>query len=136
MSTKTKAAGVLLLVWAALSGCARNDDKSTEGAVESAVNQGRTSFHTYAFGGAGVSAKSRVRREISADGTEALHGTTEVTLPRARDPFVLVESAEIDASGRLAFAMAELRSGPQGLDFVRSVRLDAARGTVSVRDGK
>jgi hypothetical protein len=136
MNTKTLAAGICFLAAAALSGCARSEQKGMGGAPESAQEGVRASSHTFAFGGAGVKATSRVERLVRADGSEVLHGSTQVTTAGTAQPLVLVEDAEIDSSGRLSLATSELRAGPQGLETVRSVQLDAEHGTVTVRDAK
>jgi hypothetical protein len=135
MKTKRMAAG-LVVMCALLSGCARDDWKSAGGAAEAAAESGRTSSHTFAFEMAGIMASSRVEHRVVSGGGEALHGTTSVTLAGAAHPVVLDETAQIDASGRLVLATAELRSGPHAAQLVRSIRLDAAAGAVKVRDEK
>jgi hypothetical protein len=119
-----------------LLGCNRSEGGGGGERAACARPAERNVSSSFAFGAAGVSASSRVDRRLSADGGEALHGTTEVTLPGEAHPLLLEESADIDASGRLVTATAELRRGPRGAELVRSVRLDAARGRVTVRGAR
>jgi hypothetical protein len=126
----------LVVVCALAAGCSRDDLRNTGGAAEAALESTRSSSHTFAFEMAGITASSRVERRASAGGAEMLHGTTSVALPGAPHPLLLEETAQLDASGRLVLATADLRSGPQAAHSVRSIRLDAAAGTVKVRDEK
>lgn len=136
MKANVIAAG-MMVVCALLSGCARPDSTNNGGAAGAVVvEDGKTSSHSFAYEVAGIVASSRVDRRAAPGGAEALHGMTSVTLPGAAHPAVLDETAQIDASGRLLLATAELRSGPQGAHMVRSVRLDPSAGTVTVRDEK
>ncbi len=130
-TTKAMASGMLVVLTAIL-GCSRGDAHADQGALQVARQAGAVSSHSYAFGGAGVKASSRVERQITANGGEVLRGTTEVTISGAAHPTVVHEVAELDASGRLVRATSELRTG--ATEVVRSVELDAIKGTVTVRD--
>lgn len=86
---------------------------------------------SFSFRAAGVTAVTHVDRRAAPGGGETLRGTTTVGFSGEPHPMSLVESAELDATGRLVLAMAELRRGTG--ELVRSVRLDAAGGRVTVR---
>ena len=135
MKTMKLAVG-LVVVCALAAGCGRDDLRNTGGAAEAASADARTMSHSFAFESAGITASSRVERRVEGGGAEAIHGVTLVTLSGAAHPLVLDETALLDASGRLVLATAELRTGPQAEDAVRAIRLDAATGTVTVRDDK
>lgn len=129
-TTKAMASG-LLVVLAALTGCDRGDARAEHGAP-AAAQAARVSSHSYAFGSAGVKASSRVERLWAANGGEVLRGTTEVMLAGAAHPAVVVEKVELAADGRLVRATSELYMDAHAL--VRSVEIDAAKGSVTTRD--
>lgn len=132
-NTKALASGMLVVLSMAL-GCGRGDARVTPGAPDTARQAARGTSHSFAFGAAGARAVSRVERQLSANGGEMLRGTTEVLLAGAAHPEVVVEEAEIDASGRLVRATSELRAGAHRTTVVRSVDFDAVKGRVTVRD--
>ncbi len=135
MKTKAMAAG-MIAVFASVLGCAHHDGAGEASASEIHGQSSHTGVHSFAFGAGGVSATSRVERTVRSDGAEVLHGVTEVRLPGEAHPMVLRETAEIAATGRLIDATSELRSGLHARDLVRAVHMDAANGTVAVRDAK
>src|SRR5690349_20053771 len=112
-TTKVLTSGVLTALCMVL-GCGRGEDRALHGAQVELV-AGKGSSQSFALGAAGARAESRVDRQVAADGSEVLHGTTEVSLDGAAHPEVVTEDAEIDASGRLVRATSELRSGAHGL---------------------
>lgn len=134
MNSKSIVAGLYFGVLAASLGCGRSEAQGIESAA--AVSPLRSSLSSFAFSGAGVNATSRVERSTRVGGGEVLKGATEVISSTAPSRLVLGERAEIDATGRLVLATAELRSGSAQGDLVRSVELDAARGSVTVRDAR
>ena len=133
MRTNKTAAKLLACAVAlgALAGCTKNDEGRGQGVSEAPA--ARTSAHSFAFGAGEVRAQALVNRRVAPRGAEALESTTELWLGGAH-PLVLVEEAEIDASGRLQTATAELFAGPAASELVRSVQLDAKAGDVTVRD--
>ncbi len=135
MRTKAMAAG-LFAVLVSVFGCARHDGIGEASASEIQARSNHTAVHSFAFGAGGVTAQSRVEHSVRHDGVEVLRGSTEVRLPGEAHALVLRESAELDATGRMITATSELRSGVRAQDLVRVVEMDAAHGTVSVRDAK
>jgi len=139
MKSKGIVAALSLALLAASSGCARADAKGRGDGDGTTLESRRSSAHTFVFSGAGLNASSRVERTVQADGGELLRGSTEVTPAGAAQRLVLTERAEISAEGRLLLATAELRLGPPGGatagTVLRSVRVDAVRGRVTVNDG-
>lgn len=133
MGTKTIVVGLVALL-VGLSGCAQNGASGNTGSSAIQGDSARTSESAFAFGTGSVRAESRVSRAVAANGNEVLHGTTEVRLEGEPHPLVIEETAEIDASGKLLLATAELRSGRRGQDLVRSVRIDAQSGVVTTND--
>jgi hypothetical protein len=123
-------AALALAVLPLTSGCAV-DPRPID--APSAGGNAQTAFYSFAFSAAGISASSGAERRATAQGGEVLHGTTEVGLPGGAHPLTLAETAELDAAGRLVLATSELRRGVGGGELVRSVRLDAARGLVTIR---
>ncbi|MFO0591418.1 MAG: hypothetical protein U0441_27970 [Polyangiaceae bacterium] len=130
MKTKTMVVGLFALLCGALSGCA---SKGSDGASSAAADR---AVHSFTFGGAGLSAQSRVERTFREGGGEMLAGTTEVRLPGEPHPFVVRETATLDAAGRLQTATSELRAGQRAEDVMRTVLFDAAAGTITIRDAK
>ncbi len=72
-------------------------------------------------------ARARVTRSIQPDGSETLHGETEITLGAAGRRCI-VEDARLDRSGRLT--SADVASGACGAEPGSRVHLDPARGVV------
>ncbi len=135
MRTNKTAAKLLAcaLALGALAGCTMNDRGRGQGVSETA--EARTSAHSFAFGAGEVRAQSLVNRRVAASGAESLESRADLWLGGAH-PLVLVEKAQIDASGRLQAATAELLAGPAASELVRSVQLDAKAGNVTVRDSR
>lgn len=138
MKTNAITVGLIGLVCALSVGCARGDgaapSQGGSAAAQGAAATTRASTHSFAYAASGASAASRVERVVRGDGAETLLGTTELTVAGATHPMVLVETADLDASGHLTGATAQLSTGPHGRDLLRAIRLDAARGTVTVND--
>lgn len=132
-TTKAMASGMLVVLSVVL-GCGRGDAHATPGPPGTMQEAEKGGAHTYAFGASGVKAESRVERRLAAGGGEVLRGTTEVTLADGALPAVVTEEAELDASGRLVRATSDLFLGAHRK--ARSVVLDAARGSVTVRDDR
>lgn len=133
MGTRAMVAGLWAIVLG-LGGCGHRDGAPAEERAEHASEKSRTTESSFVFGTGSVRAESRVARSVALDGSESLHGVTEVRLGGEPHPMVLTEHAEIDASGRLVAASAELRAESRAATLVRSVRLDASRGLVTVND--
>jgi hypothetical protein len=122
---------VMALGGSLLAGC--GSDTSAAAASKAPANEacdarGRAGSHVYVFTGS-AGAHSRVERTVRADGSEVLSGETVL---RAGEGKVL-ESAEIDASGRLVYA--DVSAVDASGATLRRTLLDAARGAVFVQDG-
>lgn len=133
-TTKAMASGICLLL-AMAAGCSRGDSTGDPLRMPDTVNvpsfeMGRDA-HSYTFGGPGAHAISRVDRQLMAGGRELLRGTMEVALADAA-PAVVSETAELTATGKLVRATSTLSTGASAP--LRSVTLDAVRGSVTVRD--
>ena len=131
MKTKTLTVGLFALLFGVLSGCASKSSDSASPPVST-----DRAVHSFTFGGAGITAQSRVERASHEGGGETLDGTTEVRLPGEAHPFVVHEIATLDRTGRLVTATSELRTGLHAEDVLRTVQLDAGDGTITVRDAK
>lgn len=133
---KAAAATAGLLFGVALVGCSQGDAPLSRGDSSLSSRGEGASSHFFSFGTAGARATSHVKKRVAATGGESLEGSTELWPAGASHPMILRETAEIAPSGRLVSATAELRGGARGADLIRSVHLDASRGTVKVADGE
>jgi hypothetical protein len=124
-SSKTSTFTALVLVGFGFAGCASpmemgREDRRAVPATEDVF------FFT---GGAGTSA--HVTRKIAADGTETLHGETEVALGESSRR-IIVEDVTIDARGHLERAEIAALDGEAGETRVY-MRLEPSRGIAEVR---
>lgn len=107
-------------------------DEASPGARADAVVRGDESVMTYDVAD-GSRVQSHIERTVRADGSEVLHGRTEIGgAEGAPVRAIVIEEVEIDAAGRLVSADISLLDGEEGADVEKRVHLDPAKASIRI----
>jgi len=122
---KTSTLTALALLGLALAGCASPMEMGREERRAAPATE-----QVFLFAG-GAGSSGHVTRAVAADGSETLHGETEIARGES-GRLVVVEDVTIDARGHLERAEVAVLSGEAGETRVH-MRLDPSRGLAEVR---